>query len=364
MIEIFNLKNTSLDNAIDSILSPIYSKVRGVEVLLKPNILGAYPPEKAVTTHPDLIRTLYRKLKDMGAKPIVGDSPGGTVTDPNMAAKISGIYDACEGNFINLTGDIVEINLPKNPKIPKIWVSRKYLESPFVINIPKMKTHSLTIITGAIKNLYGIIPGNFKLRLHSEAPTLEEFSRLLADIYEIRPPDLNIMEAILAMEGEGPAHGQPKEVGLIISSENAVELDAITSQIMGIPPIRVAHLRIAHQRGLGDIEPAKITISGTILKIPSFKPPSALKSFLEKTLNRYARILTLTPELNFEKCSKCGDCTQNCPRNAIELLPYPKINSKLCISCFVCAETCPKGALIIPTVKKEMLNRIRRRILK
>lgn len=362
MVEIFNLKITSLEKTVETILEPVYSKIRGREILLKPNVLGAYPPEKAVTTHPELVRVLYRKLKEMGARPVVGDSPGGTVTDPYRAAEISGILESCEGNFINLTGDLLEVSLSKNPKIAKIWISRRYYESLFVINLPKMKTHSLTIITGAIKNLYGIIPGGLKLHLHSEAPSLEEFSSLLVDIYEIRPPNLNIMEAILAMEGEGPAHRQPREVGLILSSENAVELDAITSHIMGIPPRRVPHIRIAHQRGLGEIEPAKIKVKGELVKIPSFKPPSAFRSFLEKTLNRYARILVLTPLVNTEICTKCSDCATNCPRDAIKLSPYPVINRNLCISCFACAETCPQGALSIPTIKEEFAHRLRRRI--
>lgn len=364
MVNIYDLKKISLEQAIESILKPYSFKLKGMDVLLKPNLLGAYPPEKAVTTHPALVKTLYQHLIDIGAKPVVGDSPGGTVTDYKKAAEVSGILEACAGNFINLTGEIVEVNLKGNKKIPKIWVSKKYLEAQFIINLPKMKTHSLTLLTGSIKNLYGILPGNFKLKLHSEAPSLRDFSSLLIDIYEIRPPDINIMEAILAMEGDGPSHGKPRELDLVLSSENGVELDALTSHIMGIPPQKIVHLKLAYERGLGEIDIAKISISGDLKKIKPFKTPPTFKNLLETTLNRYAKTLSITPELKKEKCTKCGDCQKNCPKLAINLQPFPEINKEVCISCFVCVENCYQGAFIIPSVKKEFINRIKRRIIK
>ncbi len=363
MVNIYDLKTNKVESVIFEILKPFEPSVNKKEVLIKPNLLGAYDPEHGATTHPEVVKHIYQQLKVLGANPIGGDSPGGTVTDFDFAASISGLKQACEGNFISLTREVTEVNLPANKKIPSIFISDFFKNAPFVINVPKMKTHTLTTITGAIKNLYGIIPGSLKLKLHSEAPSIEEFSSLLIDILQIRPPDINIMEAIIAMEGDGPAHGSTRKTNLILFSTNAVELDAIAAYMMGIEPRKVHHLRIAYQRGLGEINPEKIKVTGNLFRIPSFKPPSTYKTFLERTLNRFANIIALTPDINNKICNKCGDCIKNCPKNVITMKEYPFINRTDCISCFVCAENCPMGAIYIPkTIKDEFNARIKRRM--
>ncbi|MBT9174958.1 MAG: Ferredoxin [candidate division WS2 bacterium] len=363
MVNIYDLNTNKIEPIIFEILKTFETSVNKKVVLIKPNLLGAYDPEHGATTHPEVVKHIYQQLKMLGANPIGGDSPGGTVTDFEFAASISGLKQACEENFVSLTREVTEVNLPANKKIPSIFISQLYKNAPFIINVPKMKTHTLTTITGAIKNLYGIIPGSLKLRLHSEASSIKEFSSLLVDIYQIRPPDINIMEAITAMEGDGPAHGSIRKTNLILYSTNAIELDAIAAYMMGINPRNVHHLRIANQRGLGEINPEKIKVIGNLFRIPSFKPPSTYKTFLERALNRFANIIALTPNINTKICTKCGDCIKNCPKNAINMKEYPLINRADCISCFVCAECCPVGAIYLPkSIKGEFNARIKRRL--
>jgi ferredoxin len=225
----------------------------------------------------------------------------------------------------------------KNFYLPKI-----VKEADLVINVPKLKTHTLTKMTGAIKNLYGCVPGGVKQSLHREAIGEQKFSHLLIDIYSHIKPGLNIMDAVIAMEGEGPASGKPRKVGLILASRNTIALDVAASRLMGFHPSQILAIEDAVKRGLASYD---IEVVGDFRKIPDLKfiQPNRFKRAIVKTF-----LTGMSKEkivCDKEKCIKCGICMKHCPMKAITLCPYPEINSKKCIRCFCCIEVCPHHAL-------------------
>jgi ferredoxin len=210
------------------------------------------------------------------------------------------------------------------------------------INTCKLKTHTLTKLTGAVKNLYGSIPGGVKQMYHRDAKGEKNFSNLLVDIYQNIKPELNIMDAVIAMEGEGPSSGKPKNVKLLLASKNAIALDIAASELMGYSPKKIFTIKEAVKRKLGNYN---IKIVGDLKKIPNlkFEKPSSFKRVMVN-----AFLIGMTREkiiVDKDKCVKCGLCAEKCPMKAISLNPYPIINPRKCIRCFCCIEVCPQHAI-------------------
>ena len=194
----------------------------GKRVLVKPNILGGHAPEKAVTTHPALVAAVVEYLKKNGATPMVGDNSGvHGYGRSGQAARVSKIMDAAGDCFISLGRKPVRQDLVSRD-IRHVMIAEDVLTADIVINLPKLKTHGLTFYTGAVKNTFGYVTGGDKMRVHALAVTPQRFAEALVDIYAIRPPDLSIMDAVEAMEGNGPSNGRVRRVGKILASDNAV----------------------------------------------------------------------------------------------------------------------------------------------
>jgi uncharacterized protein (DUF362 family) len=219
-------------------------------------------------------------------------------------------------------------------------MARIVKEVDYIIDMPKMKTHMLAKYTGAIKNLYGLIPGGMKQKLHNYARDEKKFSELLVDIYQNVKPQLTIMDAIVGMEGHGPTSGHPKKAGLILASRNAVALDIAATKIMQINPKEVYHIAEAVKRGF--YPNFNFELAG-LKKLPLIH---FRKAHIEKRKKVIKGLFREVPIVVDEgKCVKCGICAKYCPAKAIRLAPYPVINRKKCIRCFCCMEVCPKHAL-------------------
>lgn len=243
------LAEASYDQSLRSLVEEIFETFprnwQGKKVLVKPNILAPHPPESAVTTHPALVRCLVEVLKNLGAKVIVGDNPGvGGYGRSKKSADACGLFEASMGCFLNLGQNPVQQRV-ESKYFDSLAISREVLEVDEIVNLPKLKTHSLTVLTGAIKNTFGYIAGGDKMRIHASCPTPMQFAEALVDIYSLRPPTLNIMDAVVAMEGNGPANGSPIRLGKILASDNAVSLDAVAVHFLGQKIKRVPHLEIA-----------------------------------------------------------------------------------------------------------------------
>jgi len=331
----------------------------GQKVLLKVNMLNADPPEKAVTTHPALLRAVIKAVKEVKGEVLVGEASGIAYKDIEKAWQITGLKKAAqeEGAKVINFHQIEKIDNSHNKKVPTLHLAREVLESDVVISLPKLKTHNFTLFTGAIKNLYGCIPGFHKKELHRLAPRPEDFARLMIDIFSVIKPDLAIMDGIVGMEGDGPAAGSPRQIGVILASQDLVALDAVASYIIGYAPFDVDITRIATERGLGEGNLEKIEIKGASLekiKIEDYRLASSINTLLKKVPGfvlfafRYLApwVLKIRPVIDKDRCTRCGICIKHCPTKAMRMdKDCPVIDTKKCIRCFCCQEFCLQRAV-------------------
>jgi len=348
-------KSIRLIGGIDDIIRP------GDTVLLKINLLSARPPEEAVTTHPAVIGAVTRLIKKRRAIPWVGDAApviSGFTREKKDAFDICGIRKVVEkegGEIVNFsrTG-YSKIKIKGAEQLKEVNIAKPILQVDAIVSLPKLKTHELTFLTGAVKNFFGCVPSSDRSKAHRLADE-GKFARAVVDIYSVCKPCLAVMDGILAMEGEGPSAGDPISIGLILASRDCVSLDVVASQIIGFKPSEILTSINAIQRGLGPENLQKIKVAGEEIKNvihSEFKKPAAYKSFTFKMLRRLltplgTKILASYPHLSKDKCNKCGTCAQKCPVGAIQLNPYPLINYNRCIQCYVCHEFCPQEAIYI-----------------
>lgn len=322
----------------------------GERVLLKPNMLAGKAPEKAVTTHPEVVRTVIELVKEAGGIPLVGDSPG--VGGLKRVAEKSGILAVVEETGAELVefSEAVEIN--GSGMFKKFALAAPYLAADRVINLPKLKTHEMLTMTCAVKNLFGAVVGTSKAAWHLKAGTDRAlFARMLLEICLYRVPDLNIVDAVTAMEGDGPGSGDPKHVGLIIAGADPVAVDVVAARIAGIPKKFLYLERAAEELGHAGSNLANISIAGLSMdeaKATPFRLPHisdvqfGLPPFLKNRLRHYLTSRpTATPD-----CKLCNICVAACPPKAMEIKGGKLIfDYHRCIRCFCCRELCPEGAL-------------------
>ncbi len=336
--------------------------VENKRVIIKPNLIGPFAVKRAITTNPAIVAAVMKAVEARGpAGIIVGDNPGVRGYGANrICAKKSGILEVCDGHYVNLSeeGKSVSIN---SRFTPRATISRSFLETDFYITLPKFKTHMLTIITGAVKNSYGMLVGGQKAAIHRLAMSCESFSEALIDVYQIRKPDFVVMDAIIGMEGRGPSSEDLRDIGKIIVADNAVECDVVMATMMGLSPSYVPMLRIAAERGLGALTLKEIETVGPVEPIESFKLPSKLMSgpFGHMSWRLLAQLMISRPVPMEEKCTKCAVCEEHCPVGAIKLNPYPVVNPEKCISCFCCMELCPQSALEVTKKVKRYRGRFK-----
>ncbi len=321
---------------------------KGKRVLLKPNILSASSPDKQVTTHPEVVRAVVQLVREAGAICYVGDSPGGKV-DAEEAARAAGILDVCrrEGAiFISL----------EEPSIAKagnkqVVVDKKLKDFDFIINMPKAKTHMLTTLTCAVKNLFGCVPGERKAQMHMSYPKPEDFAKHLLDIVQAVKPGLTIVDAVVGMEGNGPANGKPRRLGAIIAGEDSITVDMAVSKAMGIDWRSVPTLHMAEKRGMG----LGYQIIGDKLPEENFVLPQTVSlTLIPKFIREGIRDrITAYPYIS-KRCRNCMACARNCPAKAITGSRKLTVDRSKCIRCFCCQELCPHDAI---DVRKSLVAR-------
>ncbi len=337
------------ESLAEEILERFAPPLQGRSVLVKPNCLMGADPARAVTTHPSLVRAIVRALRRRGARVAVGDNPGARAYGSARAAfAAAGLLDAAEGAYEDIGARTASAPLRFGASGRAI-VSAAVLEADWLVTVPKLKTHSLTLITGAVKNSYGILAGAEKVRLHREAPTPGRFARAVAAVCAIRPPDLAVLDAVTAMEGDGPTHGTPRELGLVLAAADPVALDATAARIAGIEPGRVLHLGEAAALGLGTADAAGIRLDGDPGQVGPLRVPSTQRAGV---LTAIANLVVFNVlhrsrlRVDVRKCRGCGECVGACPSEAIVLGDGTvTIDTRRCQLCFCCAELCPEGAV-------------------
>jgi uncharacterized protein (DUF362 family)/Pyruvate/2-oxoacid:ferredoxin oxidoreductase delta subunit len=333
----------------------------GNKVLLKVNALMEVEPERAATTHPAIVQALIREIKKLGAFAYIGDSPGDPSADIQRTMEKTGMFSAAQkagGEILNFQkSKIVDIDSPsQNKRIKQLKICQAVLDADVIINLPKLKTHGWTLFTGAIKNLYGVVPGFFKSRYHLIAPQPYEFSKTLVDILEIVKPQLNIMDAVIGMEGPGPSAGYPRKMGAILFSTDAVAMDAVCAEAIGYKALGIDTTKIAHQRKLGTGDLKEIKILGTPLKEiaqPDWRHSASrynltrfIPSWLNWLLSPIIKHLRVDPIIDDTLCQKCLICVNSCPAKTIFHKPEKVwIDLKNCFMCYCCHELCPYHAI-------------------
>jgi uncharacterized protein (DUF362 family)/Pyruvate/2-oxoacid:ferredoxin oxidoreductase delta subunit len=325
----------------------------GERVLLKPNMLSPKPPEAAVTTHPSVLRAAIELVKEAGALPLVGDSPG--IGGIRRVAERSGLLAVIEETGATLVPFEETREIPGTGTFRRFALAVPYLEADRVINLPKLKTHEMMTMTCAVKNLFGAVVGAEKPAWHLQAGADRElFARMLLEIHQLRPPDLTIVDAVVAMEGNGPASGDPRQVGLLMAGANAVAIDVIAAEIAGIPKKLLFVERQAEKLGIAGVDRARISTVGLspdeFRGTPFLLPPLAdvqfgVPRFLRERLRHH---LTTRPVPVPEKCRLCGICRDACPPGVITIRDNRLlIDYRRCIRCFCCRELCPDAALTV-----------------
>ena len=325
----------------------------GDRVLIKPNLLKGRPPEAAVTTHPEIVRAAIRLVREAGGLAMVGDSPG--LGSLRSVCEKCGILDVVNEEGAALAGLDEAVAVKNTGRYQRLELARGAIEADAIINLPKLKTHGMTTLTGAVKNLFGCIPGKRKVQWHfNTGVNHDAFARMLVELYAVLKPRLTIMDMVVAMEGNGPGSGDPRETGLVLAGQDAVAVDVVSARIVGVRPDRLPIITAATRAGIGETRLEEIAILGERLgdvlvegfRLPpgehtEWPLPDMLRSFLKDAL-------TTRPVIDHQECILCGICQGHCPQNAIANTGKKlEIDYRNCIRCFCCQEFCPKGAITV-----------------
>lgn len=359
----------SLRQAIIRLLEPLGGISafinKGERVLLKPNMLSAKEPDQAVTTHPSVVRVVAEIVREAGGIVLIGDSPG--IGGFLRVADKCGIRGAALESGATLLEFNEAVALHGVGTFRSIQLARAYYEADKIINLPKLKTHEMMTMTCAVKNLFGAVVGAEKAGWHLKAGSSRQlFARLLLEIYQLKKPALNIVDAITAMEGNGPGSGTPIKLGLLIAGVNSVAVDVIAGKLAGIPAKLLYIEREASRMGLKGACFDEIELRGTPIElIPAinFKLPKGLDvhfglpPFLIKALKSQ---LTSYPVADLKACVLCGICKNACPPEAISIKNSAlSVDNTRCIRCWCCRELCPHDAMqISSSLLLRTLNRL------
>ena len=356
----------------------------GQHVLLKPNLLRAVPPEKAATTHPTIVAAVAKLVIEAGGHPIIVESPGGPYSPGLLRASYrkTGMAWASEVSGLELNENVkaVQVAHPEAKLLHRLDLLEPLTEVDVVINLPKLKTHNLTTLTLSVKNLFGLVPGTVKISYHAKLQTRNRFCEGLLDILTYVKPALNLMDAVVAMEGNGPSGGDPRQVSALLAGTDALAVDIASAALVGFDPLDVLTTQIAVERELttgrledlelvgdpldslrvddfrhgmaADIDPG--LLPRLLRGLGRTKEPAAGEEgedvmgkgiFRVLTTNWLWRQFVPMPRAG-TKCIGCGFCVSHCPVGAIKLVDgIAQMDARKCIRCYCCHELCPELAI-------------------
>ena len=308
----------------------------GERILLKANLLRAAPPESAICTHPAVAAAAAKLVAEAGGTAVITDSPGGAL---HKEAVLRGLYEktgmaqaaAASGAELCYDASTRTVSLPAGRVLKQAEVIAPVAEADGVFDLPKLKTHVLMSMTGAVKNLFGVLPGLSKVGYHATHPSQEQFADVLLDLAEYVRPRLSIMDGVLAMEGDGPgASGTPRHAGVLLVSDSPLALDAAAAALIGLPLASNPVLLAAQRRGLRPSYIEEVELLGEpleALRMDDYRFPSRIKGNLMEFLGPLAgpagklckRVLSQTPKIRTDACVGCGICKSACPGKAISM---------------------------------------------
>jgi uncharacterized protein (DUF362 family)/Pyruvate/2-oxoacid:ferredoxin oxidoreductase delta subunit len=328
----------------------------GKKVLLKPNISSDSDPVKPITTHPVVVEAVIKYLQARGARVLVGDSP--TIDTYRFTGKNSGIrqvVESCGAEWVRFNGPSVTRRVGNS----SVKITSVIDAVDLIISLPKLKTHELMLFTGAMKNIFGLVPAFNKAIQHARYPDMSQMAEFFVDLEEAIKPHFHIMDGIVAMEGPGPGSGYPRKTNVLLASVNPLALDIIACKIIGYDPENIPVNRIALSRGrllksiddiaIRGIEPESITIHD-FKRILSGKASGIVFNYLKgkfPVLRRFDR----RPVFQSDLCISCAKCITICPFKALSFDTESKntvlLDDPKCIRCFCCQEVCMERAIEI-----------------
>lgn len=356
LLALDNYDSAAVETAVATLLAPLGGMEAfvkpGQQVLIKPNMLSGKDPARAVTTHPQIVRAVIRLAMSAGGLVSVGDSPG--IGSPIAVARKTGILDVIEetgARFAPFTDSV--IIHPQGTSLHQIEVARDILAADVIINLPKLKTHQMMGLTCAVKNMFGALIGMRKPGMHLQAGTDKNlFARMLLEICETLAPTLNIVDAVIGMEGEGPGNGDPVKIGVLLAGMSAQAVDTVATALVKMQPEQVFTQQQALATGRPLARLAELELDGTPLaelQINHFRAAKmtdvnfGIPGYLGRRLKH---LLTAHPQVDHQRCMRCHACVKHCPPQAMAIAKDRlNINYDLCIRCFCCQELCPYAAL-------------------
>lgn len=325
---------------------------KGSRVLIKPNICVAKPPSTGATTHPQIVEAVVRRLLDQGFHPVLGEGPAvGVVGDFFGLTGLKKIARKFDIPLINLnTDEPVKVKVPAPLVLGDIALARSAVDADAIINLPVIKTHLITMYTGALKNLKGVM-----VALEKHKPHKLGVAEGIVDVNQVVKPVLHIMDGIVGMEGDGPAGGSPVNMGVLLASCDPVALDAAALHLIGIPVKHVKTVVLAEKMGLGTTRVQWVgDAPGPLKKL--FRLPctawflkAAGSAAVLKAGSRWVlNIMEALSKVNIraEACQSCGACREMCPYQAIYMTEHGyRIDGGKCRKCLCCHEVCRHGAI-------------------
>ncbi len=329
-----------------------FPDISGKKVLLKPNILSDAAPEKCVTTHPVVLKAVIQLVRERGAGEIlVGDSPA--LQNGGFKPKISQLNQICEEEGVEWVDFTIK---PISKKLPianhKVAMARIIDDVDLSISLPKFKTHEFMYMTGAMKNMFGLMPSVRKSAQHVRHPSRSSFARMICGISSVAKVEFAIMDAVMGMEGPGPGNGYPRAVNKIIAGKNPLAVDIAQATMMGYDPMKMPVIKCALENQIMEISSVDQVeyplISAKDVIIKDFQrignnQPSDLDDHESEHLQRPA------PQFDDDKCIYCKKCINICPAKALTFEEEKVcIDETKCIRCYCCHEVCPVSAISIP----------------
>lgn len=334
------------------------------KVLIKPNLLSAYSPEQAITTHPELVRAVVRKVKELKAIPVIGDSAGNLLRGMEYVWEKTGMVQIAKEEDVKLVNfeNVGSVELAiEHPLVKNIYLTKALVDCDYIINLPKVKTHTFMGFSCGIKNFYGCVPGARKVEYHKLAPTPYDFAMLLREIYRIVKDKLvlTIADGIWGLEGNGPSlSGIKRNYNMVVASRDTVTLDTFLLDILGSKSDK-KFIDMFKNKNLGNTDISNIIYYGDDIKMFNIKKvkfpstwilrifPSKIALLAGKVLGK---LIWIKPKIDNNKCVGCLQCMKSCPVKAIHKEQNnvkPIVDKKKCISCFCCHELCTHKAVKI-----------------